>query len=351
MSFRSWVSIITLILLAVIIYFGRKEIFQVWHLLGSVNPWILSLLIPIQLFSYFAVGNTVFSYLRAKGDLSDVSRWQMMRIALELNFVNHIIPSGGVSGFSYLSWLLTRYKVSVSRSTMAQIVRFVTFFLSFIILLVISVTFLALDNAVSRTTISMSLILVITAIVGVFVLVFAIEDHKRLTIFSAWIVRSANHLYRVVTFGKKRKLLDYKKVENFFIELHQDYLAIKHDKKILLRPFLWSMCANLADMLLILVAFLALGEWVSPAALFIAYGLAGVSSIVSVTPGGAGVYEAVMIAFLASTGVVMSVAVAGTLLARVILLVGTILFGYVFYQMTILRYGKYVAPRIKSDNE
>jgi hypothetical protein len=52
-----------------------------------------------------------------------------------------------------------------------------------------------------------------------------------------------------------------------------------------------------------------------------------------------------MIAFLASTGIPTEVAIAGTLLARVLLMLGTILFGYVFYQLTILKYGKSTTER------
>ena len=47
-----------------------------------------------------------------------------------------------------------------------------------------------------------------------------------------------------------------------------------------------------------------------------------------------------MIAVLAAGGVGQSQAIAGTLLARVTLLLGTIIFGYVFYQMSIVKYGK-----------
>jgi uncharacterized membrane protein YbhN (UPF0104 family) len=50
-----------------------------------------------------------------------------------------------------------------------------------------------------------------------------------------------------------------------------------------------------------------------------------------------------MVAFLAASGVTPDVAIAGTLLARMILLSGTILFGYVFYQLTVLKYGKHSA--------
>src|SRR5690606_26360485 len=86
--------------------------------------------------------------------------------------------------------------------------------------------------------------------------------------------------------------------------------------------------------------FWALGAPVDPAIVLIAYGLSSITAITVVTPGGAGAYEAVMIAFLASAGVAADIAIAGTLLARVILMVGTIVFGYLFYQDTIVRHGK-----------
>ena len=88
------------------------------------------------------------------------------------------------------------------------------------------------------------------------------------------------------------------------------------------------------------MAFWALGIVVDPAILVVAFGVSSVVSVVSVTPGGTGVYEAVMIAVLAAGGVGQSQAIAGTLLARVTLLLGTIIFGYVFYQMSIVKYGK-----------
>jgi uncharacterized protein (TIRG00374 family) len=97
---------------------------------------------------------------------------------------------------------------------------------------------------------------------------------------------------------------------------------------------------NIADVALIAISFMALGYSVNPAILFVAFGISSVASIVSVTPGGAGIYEAIMIAFLASAGVPADVAIAGTLLTRVTLLLGTILFGYFFYQLTIVKYGK-----------
>jgi uncharacterized membrane protein YbhN (UPF0104 family) len=51
-----------------------------------------------------------------------------------------------------------------------------------------------------------------------------------------------------------------------------------------------------------------------------------------------------MVAFLAIAGLSQGTAIAGIVLTRVILLLGTIILGYVFYQHAILKYGKGNSP-------
>lgn len=340
MSFHYFVTVITFILLSMVVFFGRHEIIQAWGLLDRVDIWMLSLLIPIQLLSYYATAGMIFSYLRSKGDLKKTSHWQMTRIALELNFVHHILPSGGVAGFSYMGWLLHHHGVSISRSTMAQLIRFAVAFIGFVSLLIVSVFSLFLDHQINRTIIIISVAFVTLAIVGTVLAIYLVGNRKRLKKFSNWVTHSVNILITKFTRGKKRNTLEYEKVEEFFFELHDDWLAIKRDKKILFMPFVWSLLTNILDVALIAIAFCALGTTVNPAILYIAFGISSLAGIVSAIPGGAGVYEAVMIAFLASAGVAADVAIAGTLLARVVLLLGTIVFGYFFYQLTINKYGK-----------
>jgi hypothetical protein len=340
MTFRFWISVVTFILLAIVVILGWGEIVRAWNLLGSVNIWVWLLLIPVQLFSYYATGEMIFSYLRSKGDLTDVSSWKMTRTALELNFVNHIFPSGGAAGFSYLGWVLHRSGVSAGRATMAQIIRFVLTFVSFVMIVIISVITLTFDHKIDRTILMVSSLLIVLAVGGVSAIIYAVGNHKRLVRFSSWLTRVVNKVVSKLTRGKKKNTLDLISVEKFFTDLHQDYLEIKHDNNILIKPFIWAVIANILDVVLLSVAFLSLGFWVSPAILFIAFGISSIISVFSATPGGAGIYEAIMIAFLASAGVPPEVAIAGTLLARTTLLIGTVIFGYIFYQLTINKYGK-----------
>lgn len=340
LSFRGWLTIITLVLLTLLIFGAWPEIVSAWGLMGQVDLRILALLIPVQFMSYYATGGMIFSYLRAKGDLKDMSHWSTTRLALELNFVNHILPSGGAAGFSYLAWVLSRHGVAASRSTMAQLIRFVLTFLSFVVLLVIAMIILTFNHQIDRMTVLVGGGLVVAAVGATFFGIWLIKNRARLERFSAWITRTSNKFMNWITRGKKPAPVNGELVLTFFKGLNDDYVSIRRDRRILIRPFLWAAIANIFDVTLIWISFWALGYPVDPAILFVAFGIASIAGALSVTPGGAGVYEAVMVAFLAASGITPDVAIAGTLLARVTLLAGTIVFGYIFYQMTITKYGK-----------
>lgn len=340
MGFRGWLTVLTIVLLVVVVFFAWPEIVKAYRLLDKVDLRVLALIIPVQFFSYYAGGGMIFSYLRSKGDLKDVSHWRITRFALELNFVNHILPSGGAAGFSYLGWVLGKYGVKASRSTIAQLIRFTLTFLAFVILLVAAVIFLASDGRINRLIIVLASVIAAVCLFVIFGAIFVIGNNARLNTFSHWLTKTANNVVSKVTRGKKPHILKDSILPDFFGELHQDYLSIRKDARILIKPFIWAFFTNIADVALIWIAFFSLGYDVSPSILFVAFGISSLASAISVTPGGAGVYEAIMIAFLASSNVPPDVAIAGTLLARVTLVLGTILFGYVFYQFTVLKYGK-----------
>lgn len=340
MSFRAWLSVITLVLIAVIIFFSRHELLRAWELLGRVNIWILLLLIPGQILVYYTGGEMMFSYLRAKDSIKKVSGPALAGMALEMNFVNHLLPSGGVSGVSYMSWRLGKYGVSSGRATMAQVVRYAMGFVAFIILLLIAVFIVTLDGSINRWIILMSSLLV-TLMMGVLLAaVYLLSSPKRIVSFSSWTVRTINRIVRRATFGKKDRVLNKKQTEVFFMEMHEDYLALKHDKAILIKPLAWGLVFTALDVSLFLITFWALGAPVNPAPILIAYGVATIAGFFVVTPGGAGAYEAIMVAFLAVAGLDKGTAIAGIVLTRVILLLGTIVLGYLFYQRALLKYGK-----------
>ena len=340
MSVRGWISAATIALICLVIFLARDELIQAWDTLGRVNLWILALLIPAQVISYYAAGEMIFSYLKAKKSVKNLSKGDQVRMALELNFVNHVVPSGGLSGVSYLTWRLSKYGVSPGRATMAQVVRYAMGFAAYGVLLILSVLFVTVDGNINRWIILISsglvTLLLIVGIGGSFLL----SSIERLQKFSIWLTPTVNKLVRRITFGKVDKIMNLDGVVKFFSELHYDYKGLMRDRQVLKKPFWWGMVFTLFDAGLFLITFWALGHPVNPAPVFIAYGVATIAGVLVITPGGTGAYEAIMVAFLAIAGVGSGVALVGIVLTRVIMLAGTILLGYVFYQQAILKYGK-----------
>lgn len=344
MSFRAWLSVATLVLIAIIIFLARHELVTAWKLLEQVNIWILLLLIPVQVLSFYAGAEMMFSYLRSKKLINKVSGLGLARMALEMNFVNHVLPSGGVSGVSYMSWRLGHYGVSPGRATMAQMVRYVMSFVAYIALLVVAVLVVTIDGGINRWIIMVSSALVTGMVALVFGGVFLLSSRRRMHSFADWSTRAINYIVRKATFGRKEYVLSMKRVEGFFEDMHDDYVTLNRDKRVLIKPFLWGLLFNLLDVALFVIAFWALGTPVNPAPILIGYGVAAIAGFFVVTPGGAGAYEVIMVMFLALAGVESSIAIAGILLTRVILLLGTIGLGYLFYQHAILKYGKSHTP-------
>ncbi len=338
MSFRAWLSIITFILIGVTIYFARKDLMHAWSLLGDVNLWVLVLLIPAQILVYYAGGEMIFSYLRDKGKMKEVSRGEFIQVALEGNFVNHVLPSGGVSGVSYLTWRLNQLGIPAGRATMAQVVRHAMGFVSFMSLLFVAIFVVTLDGNINRWIILTSAVLIGMMSTTIVAAVYLLASKRRVEQFSQWLTRIVNRVVRRVTFGRRRKLLDGKKVHAFFDDMHYDFLELRHDKRLLIKPYLWGLVYMAMDAGLFVITFIAMGEVVNPAPILIAYGVASTAGFFVLTPGGAGAYEAIMVAFLAVAGIASGVAITGIVLTRVVVLLGTIGFGYLFYQRSILKY-------------
>lgn len=340
MNKRRWLNIITVALIVIILFLARHDLVKAWGLLGGVNIWIFLLVFPVQFISYYASGAMIFSYLRQKGDLKETSNIEATKMALELNFVNHILPSGGVSGASYMAWRLSKLGVNTSRGTLAQVVRFAAAFASFAVLLVISVIFITVDTGVNRFIILVASSLVAAIIIAAIVVGYAIGSVHRMHQLAEVIYRAGNWVWRTILRQKNKPLIKKDKIETYLEGIHEDYLALRRSPKTLKKPLLWGVVFNVSEVMIFWITFLALGSFVNPAAILIAIGLAGVVGAVVVTPGGAGGYEAAMILFITATGVSGGVAFAGILLARVTLILLTIASGYVFYHQSLKKYGE-----------
>ena len=339
-SFRFWLSLTTLLLVAVLLYLSRHQLDHAWHLVREANLWLLVLIIPLIVAGNIVAGEMTLSYLRQKRLIQHISAWELMRVSMEFNFVNHVLPSGGMSGVSYLNWRLSKLGVAGTQSTVAQAVRFVTGFAAITTLLVVSVLAVTIDSGINRWIILMSSAMVFLMFIATLGVIYLVSSPVRMQRFAGWLATACNKLVRWATRGRKKAVIDSQRLMVMFNDMHRDYVSMMRDKKILLRPYLWGMLFYALDVAQFYIAFLALGVYVNPAAILIGYGIAQLAAFVVVTPGGAGAYEALMVLVLATTGLSEGRAIAGIILARVIILLMVIGLGYIFYQRALITYGK-----------
>lgn len=340
LSLRAWLSIVTVILIAIVLFFSRHELEHAWQLIGQATLWWLLLIIPLTAMSYMTEGEMAFSFLRQKKLIQGVSPFKLMRISFEMNFVNHILPSGGVSGISYGNWRMGKLGVTTGKATMAQLIRYAAGFGATIVLLIVSVLIVTLDEGLNRWMVLSSSTLVSLMIIATLLGMYLFKSQTRTLKFSGFVTKTINMIIRKVTFGKVSRLLKRAKVDEFFDEMHDDYRLIVREKKLLLRPFLWGLAFTAIGILQFFVAFMALGEVVNPAAILIGYSLASLAGFAVATPGGMGAYEAVFVAVLGIFGLKSGIGIAGILLARIVILLTTIGIGYVFYQLALIKHGK-----------
>lgn len=330
-DFKFWLNVFTFAALGFLVYVSWGQIIEAVHRLKDLNYWALLAMIPAQLLSYFAIARLYKDFFDAQGEPTSLK--EMYKVALELNFVNHVFPSGGVSGFSYLSIRLKSVGVSTSKSTLAQILRFALTFISFILLLMLALIVLSLGKNTSPLIILIASTIIGSTIFGSAVGIFIISKASRIKAFVSWLPKALNYVFKY--FKKGKELISMERVEGTLEELHKDYKVLSRDMRLIRWLLVWALLINVAELVTIYLVYVAFGSLINPGALIIAYAVANFAGLVAVLPGGVGIYEGLMTATLASAGVNKGLALSATVVYRILSMAVFLPIGYIFYNRAI----------------
>lgn len=336
---KNWKAIlnaVTIVLLGTAIYLVRKDIGNALSDFAKINAIALLLMIPLQIQNYSAYAHMYQELLDMLGNKQPLKR--MYKIALELNFVNHVFPSGGVSGFSFFTARLKPYGVSTAQSTLTQTLRFILTFASFVILLFIGLFMLALGGSASNMTILITCSLAFLTVFVIIIGMYVASSKNRIHNFTQRLTIYANKIIHVLR-PKHPETISLKRVEKVFNETHENYQLLKEKFPQMRGPFFYSMLANVTELATIYVVYIAYGAYVNPGAIIIAYALANFAGLIAVLPGGIGVYEGLMTAVLISAGVPAGLAISVTVMYRVINMVLSLPIGYYFYHKALDKLG------------
>lgn len=328
-------NIVTVIALIALVYFLRAQIASTIDNLTHVNAWALLLLIPIEILNYHTQAKMYQSLFGIVGN--KLSYRYLYKAALELNFINHVFPSGGVTGISYFGVKISSNKeITGGKATLIQMMKLILTILSFEVLLVIGLLILAIFGSVNNLTILVAgslatILLFLTIIFG-----YVVGSSYRINKFFTGLTRAINWTLKKVL-RRNPETINISKAKGVFNDFHDNYQQIVGNIKQLRGPFWYAFFANATEILAIYVVYLAFGEVVNIGAIILAYGVANFAGLISVLPGGIGVYEALMTAVLASAGIPASVSLPVTIMYRVLNTLIQLPPGYYFYQKSLNR--------------
>lgn len=326
------INVLTFVALGLLIYGVREEIADTLDNLKNLELWALLLIIPAQVLNYHSYAELYQSLFKILHHRVRYSK--LFKLTLELNFVNNVFPSGGVTGISYFGLRMKTMGVSPGVSTLVQMIRYVLLFISFQVLLAVGLIVLAIGGQANSFAILIAGSLATLLFVGTLGAMFIVGSKKRINSFFAYITRFINRLIKVVR-PKHPETINMQKVENLFTELHENYMELRNQPKVLRLPFIHAFLANVAEILTIYVVYIAFGEWVNPGAVIIAYAIANFAGLISVLPGGVGIYEALMTTVLASAGVPAGVSIPITITYRVLNMTLQLPPGYYYYHKAL----------------
>ncbi len=352
-SFRTILSVLTFALIAYVIWKNFGEIEQAISEIMKMNgfgKFILLLLIPEQLFMYYCCGQIFFSYMASKKSARKVSAGSLMRISLELNFVNHAVPAGGLGGLGYITWRLKPFGATAGQSSFMYVLRYAITICANQLQTILAIICLLIFGNIPASglwVIWTTAILSIGIIGALVAIVIVASSKKRIAWFAKNITRFCNWIVEKVTFGHVKTVLDPAVAEQYLDDVHGDLTTARQNKKVLLRPVLWGVLYSFLEVATYWIVAMSLGR---PEILpQIMIGEAIGSVLGAIIP--YGFYELGMAGIMISLGVPFGDATLIVLVTRVIVLLSTIISGYGFYQNAISKIGKKERAAIMKETE
>lgn len=342
---RRWkllLNIITIIALVLFLFLIRDQIVQTFENIGRIHWWVLIIIVLLQLWNYDAQTRLYLSLFKIVGNR--FSYKNMFIAALELNFINNIFPSGGVSGISYFGARLRSEKVTAGKATLVQMMKLLMLYVSFEVLLVIGLLFVAVEGQINDLVLTVSVAISTSLILGTGLFVYILGSKQRVEQFYRFIKRLVNKVVRKVTRTPQRPTIELARVHFLLVELYENFRTIKSKVTELKMPLVHALFANLSEILCIYIVYIAFGEWVNLGAIIIAYSVANFAGLISVLPGGIGIYEALMTTVLVASGIPVALSLPVTIMYRILTAAIQLPPGYYFYHQALNNRGMKLEP-------
>jgi uncharacterized protein (TIRG00374 family) len=315
---RNWkviLNIVTVLALIILIVAIRGQFKTTFENLFKVHIWALLLMPLTQALNYDAQTRLYRDLFAIVGN--KLSYKELYKSALALNYVNTLFPSGGVSGISYFGARLKRDDITSPKASAVQLFKLVMYFLSFEGLIVLGVFALAVQGHMNSVILLLAGSIATVVVITTAALGFIVASKQRISSFFGYTTKALNRLIQVVR-PKHPETINIERVHQVFNDFHENYMLMTRDWSKLKRPMMWALLANFWEVMTIYVVYVAFGEWINIGSVILAYAIANFAGLISVLPGGIGVYEGLMTLTLSATGVPSRLSLPVTVMYRII---------------------------------
>ncbi|MBQ6593465.1 flippase-like domain-containing protein [Candidatus Saccharibacteria bacterium] len=259
---RTLISLATFALVGYVVYQNWDGFVETFETLNQANIFVIILLVPEQLYMYYACGQIFFSYLEDRYRMK-FTRKEKMKISTELNFVNRAVPAGGIGGLAYLTYRLHPFGITAGQASFLYIFRYaITTVVNYLQALVAVLVLLALGQVPGEAIwiIWVALLMNFGVFVALALVIYVAVSKKRIDFFAKTVDNVLGWVMRIVTFGKKKHMMKYEKIHNYFISIHDCVVIVKKDKKSLKKPALWGVVYSFCEISVYWIVAISLGR-------------------------------------------------------------------------------------------
>jgi len=238
---------------------------------------------------------------------------------------------------SYFSFRLRRgQQLTGSKATLVHLMKLVLYLTSFQLVLIFGVFALAVMGRVNNLVILVASSIATILVVASLGFIYMVGSRQRINGFFTALTMLLNRFIKVFR-PLQPETFNIEKARRIVDDFHDNYQLIKSNLKNMKMPFFYAELANITEVMAVYVVYIAFGKLINIGAVILAYAIANIAGLISIMPGGFGIYEALMTAVLASTGVPPGVSFPVTVTYRILNTLVQIPPGYLLYQHTLRR--------------
>lgn len=299
--------ILSISAVAWLVYDAKDNFIKIWH---NVNTTYLILSFFSSAGIYVCMGLSLRETLKMLGQKINIGA--SISIAFVSTTVNYFVSSMGVSGFALRAHLLGKRNIPLGASVMASII--ITVLLYFVLIIIIlqgTLLLLLSHNADGGQMLRSFFVVIAIVLVGALITAFMFNSELRYKS-----VRKTFLLINKIIYKLFGALIPKNNYSAFARQLDNGIQTIHHNKRKLTYTILYICGDWILTILILYLAFLAVGIKVEIGVLLAGFAIGMVTTLIPILPGGLGAMEIAMTGVFAKMGIDWDSALMATLIYR-----------------------------------